>query len=60
MRPRPGAGRHVNRVRIRRAAADEVGALSEIAWASKASWGYSDEMMQGWRDELTGARCITR
>jgi GNAT superfamily N-acetyltransferase len=38
---------------IRDAHADECEALSELAYASKASWGYDDDFMTACRDELT-------
>jgi len=38
---------------IRRAQADEAGALSELAFQSKAYWGYSSAFMAACRAELT-------
>ena len=38
---------------IRDARVDECDALSELAYASKASWGYDDAFMAACRDELT-------
>ncbi len=38
---------------IRDARVDDCDALSELAYASKASWGYDDAFMAACRDELT-------
>ena len=38
---------------FRRARPEEAAVLSEIAFAAKRFWGYPDEWMAGWRDELT-------
>jgi GNAT superfamily N-acetyltransferase len=38
---------------IRAARPDELRALSELAWRSKAHWGYSDDFMSACRAELT-------
>lgn len=38
---------------IRRALADEAGALSEIARQAKKHWGYPDHWIQHWNDDLT-------
>ena len=38
---------------IRAARSDEAGLLSEIAFRSKAYWGYSEEFMVSCREELT-------
>ncbi len=38
---------------IRRAKPSEAGALTSIALSSKGSWGYPDEYLQLWKDELT-------
>lgn len=40
-------------MKIRRAEPAESEALSELAFRSKAHWGYSDEFMAACRDELT-------
>ena len=40
-------------VRIRGARAHEAGALTRLAIAAKASWGYPAEWLDRWRDELT-------
>lgn len=37
---------------VRAARAGEAAVLSEIAWASKRHWGYSDEWMDKWRAAL--------
>jgi GNAT superfamily N-acetyltransferase len=38
---------------IRRARADEVGRLSDLAFRSKAHWGYPLDWLERWRPELT-------
>jgi len=38
---------------FRRARPEEAPALSEIALASKQSWGYPDEWLAAWRPDLT-------
>jgi len=38
---------------FRRARPEEATALSEIAMASKQSWGYPDEWLEAWRADLT-------
>ncbi|MGF9905663.1 GNAT family N-acetyltransferase [Brevibacillus porteri] len=38
---------------IRRAKGHEASELSELAYRSKAYWGYSDEFMEACRDDLT-------
>ena len=38
---------------IRRANVSEVESLSDIAYRSKAHWGYTREFMDACRDELT-------
>ena len=38
---------------IRRAGAADAPELSEIAYAAKRYWGYSEELLQLWRDDLT-------
>jgi N-acetylglutamate synthase-like GNAT family acetyltransferase len=38
---------------IRRAKGQEASELSELAYRSKAYWGYSDEFMEACRDDLT-------
>jgi len=38
---------------IRAARSDEAALLADIAWAAKASWGYSDDQLEAWRDGLT-------
>lgn len=50
--------------RPRPARPDEAAQLSDIAFASKAHWGYSAEVMDGWREDLAItpeeiARCPT-
>jgi SAM-dependent methyltransferase len=40
-------------VAIRRARPDEAGRLSDLAFRSKAHWGYDDAFMEACRDELT-------
>jgi GNAT superfamily N-acetyltransferase len=42
-------------MRIRPAAVHEVEALAAIAWAAKASWGYSRAQLEGWREGFTPA-----
>jgi GNAT superfamily N-acetyltransferase len=37
---------------VRPARRDEVGVLDDLAFRSKAHWGYDDGLMEGWRDEL--------
>lgn len=37
---------------IRTAESSEAELLSDLAWRSKAHWGYSDEFMESCRDEL--------
>jgi GNAT superfamily N-acetyltransferase len=39
--------------RVRAARADEAAALTRIAVAAKASWGYPAEWIEAWRDQLT-------
>ena len=46
-------GNHRNPSGIRRARADEAGALSDLALRSKAMWGYSAAFIEACRDELT-------
>jgi GNAT superfamily N-acetyltransferase len=46
-----GSGEH-----IRRALPEEAEALSELAFRSKAHWGYSDAFMRACRTELTLSR----
>lgn len=41
------------RPRIRRARAGEAAALSALAFASKAHWGYPAAVLERWRAELT-------
>ena len=43
--------------RIRHALTSEVEYLSELAFRSKASWGYSDRFMQACLEELTIDKC---
>lgn len=38
---------------IERAQLQDSGALSELCFNSKSHWGYSQEQMNSWRDELT-------
>lgn len=40
-------------IRIRAAQPAEAEHLTRIAFAAKRHWGYSDILLQGWRDELT-------
>jgi GNAT superfamily N-acetyltransferase len=40
-------------MRIRKAREDESAKLSELAYASKATWGYSASQLALWRDDLT-------
>ena len=40
-------------ITVRRALADEAGALTELAIRAKASWGYDDAFMAACREELT-------
>jgi len=40
-------------IRIRRARPDEAAALTEIAHAAKRYWGYPENWIEHWRDELT-------
>lgn len=40
-------------VDIRRASLDDIPLLNKISWVSKQSWGYPDEWMEKWRDDLT-------
>lgn len=40
-------------MRTRRAVPDDAHALSELAFASKQTWGYPPEWMELWRHELT-------
>ena len=39
--------------RIRRAVPSEAARLTEIAHAAKRHWGYADELIALWRDDLT-------
>lgn len=39
-------------MRIRPARPQEAGALTALAFAAKAHWGYPPEVMEGWRDDL--------
>lgn len=43
-------------LRVRDAHLDDAEELTRIAHASKASWGYPDEWLARWRDELTITR----
>lgn len=43
----------INQVEIVRAEPEEAGALSELAMASKAHWGYPAHWMEMWRLSLT-------
>jgi N-acetylglutamate synthase-like GNAT family acetyltransferase len=38
---------------IRLAVNEDIPVLNEISWAAKASWGYSDELLELWRDLIT-------
>lgn len=38
---------------IIRARPEMADVLSEIAWEAKQSWGYSEDWMEAWRDQLT-------
>jgi GNAT superfamily N-acetyltransferase len=40
-------------ITIRRARADEAGLLSDLAFRSKAHWGYPPAWLERWRPELT-------
>src|SRR5213594_4530132 len=40
-------------ITIRRARPDEAGALTEIAHAAKRYWGYHENWIEHWRDDLT-------
>lgn len=40
-------------VEVRRAAPEDAGALSRIAFAAKAHWGYPERWMERWREGLT-------
>jgi predicted N-acetyltransferase YhbS len=40
-------------IRLRPARAEEAGRLTELVRRSKAVWGYTQEALDGWRDELT-------
>ena len=40
-------------ISIRRARADEAGLLSDLAFRSKAHWGYPTDWLELWRPELT-------
>src|SRR5215813_11631185 len=40
-------------IAIRRARADETGLLSDLAFRSKAHWGYPRDWLERWRPELT-------
>ncbi len=40
-------------LRIRRAVSSEAARLTEIAHAAKRHWGYADELIAHWRDDLT-------
>jgi GNAT superfamily N-acetyltransferase len=40
-------------ISIRRARADEAGLLSDLAFRSKAHWGYPPDWLELWRPELT-------
>jgi GNAT superfamily N-acetyltransferase len=40
-------------IAIRRARADEAGLLSDLAFRSKAYWGYPIDWLERWRPELT-------
>ena len=56
MRRKPLHGmkdKEVNDCIVRSARASEAKALSELAFRSKAHWGYSDAFMQSCRNELT-------
>jgi GNAT superfamily N-acetyltransferase len=38
---------------IRPARVEEAHALAELAWAAKASWGYSQAQLEAWREGLS-------
>lgn len=40
-------------IQIRRAKPDEAGQLTEIAHAAKRHWGYPENWIQHWKDDLT-------
>jgi len=40
-------------VQIRRARPDEAGVLTEIAHAAKRHWGYPENWIEHWKDDLT-------
>jgi GNAT superfamily N-acetyltransferase len=43
----------MSELRIRHAFADEADRLTGIAHAAKRHWGYTDELIELWRDDLT-------
>src|SRR5438445_13851153 len=40
-------------IQIRRAQPDEAAALTSIAHAAKRHWGYSENWIEHWKDDLT-------
>jgi GNAT superfamily N-acetyltransferase len=44
---------HIPLMRIRPAEVHEAEALASIAWAAKASWGYSRAQLEAWREGFT-------
>jgi N-acetylglutamate synthase-like GNAT family acetyltransferase len=50
-----GSGRMMDtdRLKIRRASADDAAALTALAIRSKRHWGYDDSLIELWRDDLT-------
>jgi GNAT superfamily N-acetyltransferase len=40
-------------VHIRCAHVEDAEALAQLAWAAKASWGYSQAQLEGWREGLS-------
>ena len=38
---------------LRSARVEEAGALAELAWAAKASWGYAPAQLERWREGLS-------
>lgn len=60
MLPDADPSRNTPAVVVRRAQPDEAAALTEIAYAAKAHWGYPTEWLELWRDELTVTEASVR
>lgn len=49
---KPNGTHYPSPMHIRRAKPEEAEALGAVAWAAKASWGYSAAQLESWREAL--------